>query len=124
MYKILIVDDDPSIRQATQLLLDIFTGWETLVAASGLEGLVVAQREQPDAILLDLTMPGMDGVTTLQHLQANPATQPIPVILFTSAAQLFEQELVARLPITGIIPKPFEATELVEQLRSLLNWNE
>jgi CheY-like chemotaxis protein len=124
MRKILIIDDDSKIRQTTQLLLEVMTGWETLVAASGQEGLALAQSKQPDAILLDVLMPDMNGVTTLQKLQANATTQSIPVILFTSMNQEVVQQKFAQLPITGIIPKPFEAHELVEKMRSFLNWDE
>lgn len=122
--RILIVDDETGIRKITQISLNTIAGWETLVAASGQEGLTIAEAEQPDAILLDVMMPEMDGITTLQHLQANPATQTIPIILLTAKAQTAEQKQFAELPITGVITKPFKALDLVNQIRSLLKWNE
>lgn len=122
--RVLIVDDETGIRKITQISLKAIAGWEVLVAASGQEGVAMAQTEQPDAILLDVMMPGMDGITTLQHLQANPATQTIPVILLTAKAQISEQQQFAELPVTGVITKPFKAPDLVKQIRSLLNWNE
>lgn len=122
--RILIVDDETGIRKITQISLNTIAGWETLVAASGQEGLTIAEAEQPDAILLDVMMPEMDGITTLQHLQANPTTQTIPIILLTAKAQTAEQQQFAELPITGVITKPFKALDLVNQIRSLLKWNE
>ncbi len=122
MYTVLIVDDDPGIRKAAQASIELVAGWQTLLADSGPAGLDLAQTQQPDAILLDVVMPAMDGMTTLYHLQANPLTQPIPVILFTSLAAVVWQPAGTGLPITGIIPKPFEVIELVQQMRSLLHW--
>lgn len=122
--RILIVDDETGIRKITQISLKAIAGWDVLEAASGQEGLAIAQAEQPDAILLDVMMPGMDGIKTCQHLKANPDTQTIPVIFLTAKAQISEQKEFAELPIAGIITKPFRATDLAQQMRSLLNWKE
>lgn len=122
--RILIIDDDLGIRRITQISLKAIAGWETLTAASGSEGLAIAQVEQPDAILLDVMMPEMDGIKTFQCLQAIPLTQAIPVILLTAKAQFFEQQQLAQLAIAGIITKPFKSSDLVKQMRSILNWNE
>jgi CheY-like chemotaxis protein len=122
MYTILIVDDDPGLRTVTQASIERLAGWQTLLAGSGREGLTMAQQAQPDAILLDVAMPDMNGLTTLQHLQSNPLTQPIPVILFTSLPPIRVQQLFAGLPLTGLIHKPFQVTDLVPQRRSLLHW--
>lgn len=121
---VLIIDDEPGIRKIVEISLQVVAGWDVLAASSGQEGLTIAQAEQPDAILLDMMMPEMDGIDTLQHLQANPATQTIPVILLTAKAQVSEQQQFAKLPIIGIITKPFKAPDLVKQMRSLLNWHE
>lgn len=122
--RILIVDDEMGIRKIVQISLQAIAAWEVLTAASGQEGLTMAQVEQPDAILLDVMMPGMDGITTFQHLQANPQTQAIPTILLTAKAQTAEQQQFAELPVTGIITKPFKAQDLVKQMRSLLQWHD
>lgn len=122
--RILIVDDEMGIRKITQISLKAIAGWDVIEAASGQEGLAIAQAEQPDAILLDVMMPGMDGIKTFQHLQANPATQAIPVIFLTAKARISEQKEFSELPITGIITKPFKAPDLAQQMRSLLHWND
>lgn len=122
--RVLIVDDETGIRKITQISLKAIAGWEVLVAASGQEGLIIAQAEQPDVILLDVMMPEMDGITTLQRLRANSATQSIPIILLTAKAQSFEQQQLAELPVTGIITKPFKAPDLVKQMRAILSWKD
>lgn len=122
--RVLIIDDDLGIRKITQISLKAIAGWEVLVAASGQEGIAIAQTEPLDAILLDVMMPGMDGIMTLEHLQANPGTQTIPVVLLTAKAQVFEQQQLTGLPVAGIITKPFKAPELVKHMHLLLNWNQ
>ncbi len=122
--RILIIDDEVGIRRITQIALNVVAGWEVLTAASGQEGVAIAQAEQPDAILLDMMMPIMDGVATLKQLQMNSDTQKIPVILLTAKAQISEQQEFAELPIIGIITKPFKAPDLVQQMCALLHWND
>lgn len=122
MRKILIIDDNPNICLVTKTVLEDIAGWEPLVAFSGEEGLAIAQREQPNAILLDVEMPGMNGLMVLEQLRANSETQLIPVILFTG--EVISAQRVAQLPIVGIIFKPFDAHELIKQTRLLLNWHE
>jgi CheY-like chemotaxis protein len=122
MYKILIIDDDPLILHSTKILLEIATDWTILLAASGREGLVLAVNEQPDAILLDVRMPSMDGIETLERLRKNPATRSIPVIFFTSLTQVSELENPAQLTVLGIISKPFETNDFVDKIRFLLGW--
>ena len=122
--RVLIIDDDLGIRKIVQISLEAVAGWDVLLADSGIEGIAIAQTEQPDAILLDVMMPGMDGITTLGRIRENPAIQQIPVIFLTAKAQPSEQQQFAKLQITGIITKPFRASDLVEQMRSLLEWEE
>lgn len=122
--RILIIDDDLAIRKIVQISLEAVAGWDVLIAASGMEGIDIAQAEQPEAILLDVMMPGMDGITTLGRIKENPNIQKIPVILLTAKAQLSEQKQFAKLPVAGVITKPFKATDLVEQMRSLLQWQD
>jgi CheY-like chemotaxis protein len=122
MYKILIIDDDQLILHSTKILLEIATDWTILLAASGREGLSLAVNEQPDAVLLDVRMPGMDGIETLERLRKNPATRSIPVIFFTSLLQVSELENSPQLMVLGLISKPFETNDLVDKIRFLLGW--
>jgi CheY-like chemotaxis protein len=82
--RILVIDDENDVREVTQLSLEILGGWTVLTARSGKEGIDTAIAEQPEAILLDVMMPEMDGPTTLQQLQANTTTRHIPVIFLTA----------------------------------------
>jgi CheY-like chemotaxis protein len=120
--RVLIIDDEPGIRKIVEIALNAIAGWQVLVAASGQEGLEIAAAEQPDAILLDVMMPGVDGIATFQQLQSNSVLRSIPVILLTAKAQPNEQHQFTELPIAGVITKPFKAPDLVKQMQSLLNW--
>ena len=121
--RILVIDDEDGIREIIQICLEAAAGWEVETAASGSEGLVMAQSMQPDAILLDVMMPDMDGPTTFRQLQANSATQHIPTILLTAKAKITEQQQFIDLGITGVITKPFKAQDLVNQIREILKWS-
>ena len=118
--RILIVDDEQDIREATQICLEVLGEWEVMTASSGKEGLIKAAAEQPDVILLDVMMPDMDGLTTLQNLQANPATQNIPVILLTAKAQPAEKRRFTELKVAAVITKPYDPFMLSDQLTQAL----
>ena len=120
---ILIIDDEEHIREVTQLCLEAVGGWKVCMAESGSEGLICAASQQPDAILLDMMMPDMDGLSTLVRLRANILTRNIPVIFFTAKANLLDQSRLAQLKVTGIIPKPFDPMTLSEQVAQLLALN-
>src|SRR5947208_626243 len=104
--RILIIDDQIDIWEIVRLSLKVVAGWEVLTAASGAAGLQVAARELPDAILLDQMMPGMDGISTFQHLQHDPATSKIPVIIIT-ASEHGDSRHYLDLGIKAVITKPF-----------------
>jgi CheY-like chemotaxis protein len=119
---ILVVDDEEDVRAIAQLGLEMGAGWRVLTASSGQEAIAIAEAEQPDAILLDMMMPEMDGRKTLQALKANPATQQIPVILVTAKAQQSNQEIFADLDVMAILAKPFRPLQLPEQISQMLGW--
>ena len=120
--RILVIDDEDGVRELIQMTLQTSAGWEVLTAASGGEGLVAAAAEQPDAILLDMVMPDLDGRSTLQQLQANGATQNIPTILLTASATSLQQQPLSDLDVAGIITKPFEVLKLAGQIQEILDW--
>lgn len=120
--RILVIDDEEGIQLIIQVTLEASRGWAVLTAASGREGIATARREQPDAILLDVMMPDLDGIATFQQLQADAATQDIPVILLTAKARNQEREQLLALGVAGIITKPFEPESLVSQIRAILRW--
>jgi CheY-like chemotaxis protein len=120
--RILVIDDENDVREVTQLSLEILGGWTVLTARSGKEGIDTAIAEQPEAILLDVMMPEMDGPTTLQQLQANTTTRHIPVIFLTGKVQATDQRRFAELGATAFIAKPFDPITLVSQVAAALGW--
>ena len=121
--RILVIDDAEDIREVAQISLQVVGGWEVLTASSGQEGVAKAIAEQPDAILLDVMMPDQDGPTTFQQLQANSATQHIPVILLTAKALASDRQMFADLGVVSIIAKPFEPMYLAGQVAQILGWD-
>lgn len=121
--RILVVDDEADIREVVQASLEDFAGWLTIAAASGSEGLQIAKTELPDAILLDISMPDMDGFQLCQALQADPKTHKIPVIVLTAKALATDQKRLRELEVAGIITKPFAALTIWRQIAEILGWN-
>lgn len=122
MKRVLIVDDDPMILEIAQFSLETTAGWTIITAGNGHEAVEIANAELPDAILMDVMMPVMDGPSACLRLADLPATTTIPVILFTAKVQHSEQLEWGRLPIAGVIAKPFHPMELAGQIRSILGW--
>lgn len=119
--RILVIDDEDDIREVAQVSLEMMAGLDVIVASSSQEGLRKAETEQPDAILLDVMLPDMDGLTVFRHLQANPATRHIPVILLTAKVQLSDQHQFAELGVKAMIAKPFKPAKLAQQLLEVLD---
>lgn len=120
---VLIIDDEDDIREVAQLTLEMVGGWRVSTTDSGRTGLVIAASEQPDAILLDVMMPEMDGLMTFQALKADAKTQDIPVILLTAKVQSAEQRRFAEVGATAMIAKPFNPMTLADQVAEILGWN-
>jgi CheY-like chemotaxis protein len=121
---VLIVDDDDDIREVAQLSIELVAGWKVIAATSGVEGVSLAVAERPDAILLDVMMPGMDGPTTLDRLRSLAETQTIPVIFLTAKARASELERLAALAVAGVLSKPFDPVTLPGQIADLLGWSD
>jgi CheY-like chemotaxis protein len=119
---VLVIDDELAIQTVIQVCLEEFGDWDVLTASSGAEGLEVAATKHPDAILLDVSMPGMDGLMTLQKLRDNEATRHIPVMFLTAHVEPEAQSNFAKLAIAGVLSKPFDPLELVEQIRTAFGW--
>jgi CheY-like chemotaxis protein len=117
---VLLIDDEPDIRTIGRIALSSVGGWNVLVAASGAEGIALAQRHSPDLILLDVMMPGLDGPETLAELRAAPGTQAIPVIFMTAKVLRSEVERYVALGARGVITKPFDPMRLCDDVRALM----
>jgi CheY-like chemotaxis protein len=118
----LIVDDEADIRDIVQAALEELGGWQTLGAASGREALRLAQAGAIDAVLLDISMPDMDGFALFEHLKAHSITQNVPVIVLTSKVLGRDRDRFAALNLAGLITKPFNPLTLAEQIAILLHW--
>lgn len=119
---ILVIDNEPYIQEVVQIALETIGNWQVVTASSGAEGIMKAEKEQPDVILLDVMMPDMDGATTFQKLQANPRTQTIPVLLLTAKVQTVDQNRYQALGVQATIPKPFDPLQLPKQIADILGW--
>jgi CheY-like chemotaxis protein len=122
--RILIIDDEEDIRQVAALSLETVAGWEVAVASNGTLGLAKALEYKPDAILLDVMMPGMDGPTTFRELQKQLPDNPIPVLLLTAKVQGQDQRRFADLGVAAVLPKPFDPLTLASQISAALGWND
>jgi CheY-like chemotaxis protein len=118
--KVLIIEDEPHIRRIGELSLRGVGKWQVVLASSGNEGLERAAAEQPDVILLDVMMPGMDGPTTLAELRAQPNTATIPVIFITAKVESHEVERYLTLGAAGVISKPFDPMKLPREIEQIL----
>ncbi|MBE9044285.1 response regulator [Pleurocapsales cyanobacterium LEGE 10410] len=123
MSRILIIEDEEGIRLLVKLALEMNANWQVITASSGEEGITLAATEVPDAILLDVMMPGIDGFATFKQLQANSITASIPVILLTTKFQTTEPNRLSQLGIKGIIPKPFDPITLETDIDQILAEN-
>jgi CheY-like chemotaxis protein len=121
--RILIIDDEDDIREVAKLSLESVAGWDVAVANSGAQGLARAAELLPDAILLDVMMPGMDGPTTFKQLRSNPVTARIPVLLLTAKVQGTDQRRFADLGVEAILFKPFDPLTLSNQIAGALGWS-
>lgn len=120
--RILLVDDDQGIREVARTVLEMVGGYDVETAASGLEGLERARISPPDAIVLDVMMPGLDGPATFALLQEYPETRDVPVILLTAKTQLADRSRFASIGVAGMLPKPFDPMALCDQIASILGW--
>ena len=120
--RILVVDDDDSIREVAQMSLEMVGGHKVLTAACGADGLASARIERPDAILLDVMTPDLDGPATFERLQADPATREIPVILLTAKLQPADRTRFAELGVRAVVAKPFDPMTLPDEVVEILGW--
>ncbi|MBN3893068.1 MAG: response regulator [Nostoc sp. JL31] len=121
--QILVVDNEQYIQEVAKICLETVAGWKVLTASSGQEGIIKAETYQPDAILLDVMMPEMDGITTFEKLQANPLTKAIPVILLTAKIQAYDRRRYNQMGMISAIAKPFNPLELATEVAVALGWS-
>ena len=123
MRRILVVDDSLLIREVARISLERDGDFVVQTAESGAEGVDAALAERPDAILLDVVMPDMDGPATLNALRARQETREIPVVLVTARNEREDRRAYDELEVAGVIDKPFEPAALAREVRDALGWN-
>jgi CheY-like chemotaxis protein len=121
--RILIIDDEERIREVVKASLEDLGGWNAIAVESAQEGLLKINSEPFDAIVLDVSMPDMDGYSFFEKLQKNSATQSIPVIFLTAKVLWGDRDRFARLGVMGVINKPFNPVTLSRQIAEILGWN-
>ena len=120
--RILVIDDEADICEIAKVSLQITKQWQVVMASSGEEGVAIAVAKQPDAILLDVVMPEVNGLMTLKMLKDNPATCLIPVIMLTATKNIATQQQYAQLGAQAILTKPFDPGVLGNQIAAALGW--
>jgi CheY-like chemotaxis protein len=117
MAKILVVDDEPPIRQLLDALLSL-NGYDVILAESGKQGLEFYHRERPEVVVLDLNMPGMDGIAVLQQIRELNPDQP--VIIFTGSVSAEIEQRLRAMGANEMIEKEFQSSRLLDTLKRLL----
>ena len=120
----LVVDDDDSVREVTQMALELVAKWHVLAATGGAAAITLAQEHRPDAVLLDLMMPVVDGRATFEALRADERTRDIPVILLTAKLQVGETQAWDDMAVAGVISKPFSPMTLGAEVAAMLGWED
>jgi CheY-like chemotaxis protein len=122
--RVLIVDDEDAIREIARLSMEVVGGYQVATASSGLEALDQAVADPPDAVLLDVMMPELDGPTTVARLQADPRTRGIDIVLLTAKVQPSELARFDEMAgVAGVIAKPFDPMALPGQVAEILGWD-
>ncbi len=119
MALVLVVDDSPTDQHVISGVLEK-NGHETLTATDGEEAIQIAQTSQPDVILMDVVMQGMDGYKATRELSRNPATASIPIVMISSKDQETDRIWGLRQGAAAYLTKPVGNQQLVEAIESVL----
>lgn len=121
--RILVVDDEVAIVRVLRDRLEM-EGFEVLTAYNGSEGVEIALKEQPDLIIMDITMPNMDGLTAAKLLREKPETAHIPIVMLTARGQESDEQAGYQAGAVLYFTKPFSTRQLVREIRSILGEDE
>ncbi len=119
MRRILLIDDEPDIRAIARVAIEVVAGWECVEADSGLAGLEVALDTRPDAVLIDVMMPGLDGIGTASAFRADKDLRDLPLILLTAMSMDDHHEWL----VDGVLAKPFDPMTLGKDIARILRWD-
>ena len=118
--RILVVDDDPRLLHVVSMYLSI-EGYDVDTAPNGEEGLQRLEALRPDLVILDVMMPGIDGLEACRRIKSNPETRQIPVVLFTALSRTDDVESGRAAGANRFINKPFSLIGLGAVIRSFLS---
>lgn len=119
MNKILVIDDDNAINELIKINLEL-AGYKVVQALDGIKGFALAKQELPNAVVLDVMMPEVDGFTVAQRIRQNESTKNIPILMLTALSQINEKVKGFDIGVDDYLTKPFEMEELRVRLRALL----
>ncbi len=117
-FRAVLIEDDADLRRLVEVSLKFTADWDVEGAPDGASGIELVRHAPPDVVLIDLMMPGMDGYEVCRVLKDDPATEPIPRILFTARKNLDDAK-VAASALAGVIAKPFDLDTLAVQIKAL-----
>jgi DNA-binding response OmpR family regulator len=117
--RILLIDDHQTVFRLIEAIVRI-KGYKLLYAESGQQGIVMARKEQPDLILLDVMMPDIDGFKVCQYLKENDDTKEIPIMFLTARGADGDLEAGRKAGADGFMTKPFQTMEVLKQIERLL----
>jgi CheY-like chemotaxis protein len=117
---VLVIDDSPLVRRLVRLAFEDDPAWQVYEADSGARGVELASREFPDAILLDVEMPGLSGPETLTLLRTAEATRGVPVLFLTALSAATDGSELLAAGADAVIAKPFDPTGLAAEVARVL----
>ena len=118
--RLLLIDDAEDMRELAKLFLELDGEFEVETANDAESGLAAARLQRPDAILMDVMMPEIDGVAALGMIRADPVLSDLPVILLSGTVHGPGAERLQGLDVRGVIAKPFDAAALASQVSTML----
>ena len=120
--RILVVDDDPRLLHIVEMYLKI-EGYEVVTAENGEDGLKEAEAHRPDLVILDIMMPGMDGIEACRRIRTNADTQTVPVVMFSALSSDDDVERARLAGANHLITKPFNLVGLGSVVRTFFPGN-
>ncbi len=117
--RVLVVDDDPQVLRLMRVNLEL-EGYDVVSAPDGEEALEAVVNQRPDIVVCDVMMPGVDGLTVLRNMRANPRTSKIPFVVVSAKAQRSDVKAALDMGADRYITKPFDPQELLDAVEHLL----
>ena len=118
--KILIVEDDPSFSRAISHIIEK-EGYDVITASNGMAGLRMAKDENPDLLILDVMLPGLDGFEICHQLRQDPQTEKLPIIMLSAKGQEIDKTTGLKVGANEYLTKPIDRALLLEKITSLLS---